>query len=31
MKEWLGLEDDEKWDANYFNLEEVNEMLKGYK
>jgi hypothetical protein len=31
MKEWLGLDKDEDWDANYFNLEEVNEMLKYYK
>lgn len=28
MKEWLGLEKDEKWDADYFDLEEVNEALK---
>jgi hypothetical protein len=31
MKEWLGLGDDEDWDANYFDLEEVNNMLKDYK
>ena len=24
MREWLGLEDDETWDANYFNLEATN-------
>lgn len=24
MREWLGLEDGETWDANYFNLEETN-------
>ena len=23
MREWLGLEEDETWDANYFNLEEA--------
>ena len=28
MKEWLGLEDDEEWDANEFNLNEVNESLR---
>lgn len=28
MKEWLCLEDDEKWDADEFNLDEVNERLK---
>ena len=31
MKEWLGLDEDEDWDVNYFDLEEVNEMLKSYK
>lgn len=31
MKEWLGMDEDEDWDANYFNLEEVNEILKGFK
>lgn len=30
MKEWMELEDEE-WDANYFEPEEVNEMLKGFK
>jgi len=30
MKEWLGLDEDEDWDANYFDLEEVNEMMKVY-
>jgi len=30
MKEWMGLEIDEDWDANYFDLEEVNEMLNDY-
>ena len=27
MREWLGLEEDETWDANYFNLEEANRYL----
>ena len=27
MREWLGLEDDETWDANYFNLEATNLFL----
>lgn len=27
MREWLGLEDGEAWDANYFNLEETNQYL----
>jgi hypothetical protein len=31
MKEWLGLEDDEEWDAAAFDLDEVNERLKDYK
>ena len=31
MKEWLGLDEDEDWDANYFDLAGVNEMLKAYK
>ena len=31
MKEWLGLDEDEDWDANYFDLSGLNEMLKGYK
>ncbi len=28
MKEWLGLEDNEEWDAGAFDLDEVNERLK---
>lgn len=28
MKEWLGMEDDEKWDAGAFDMEEVNGLLK---
>jgi len=28
MKEWLGLDNNEEWDANYF---DVNEMLKEFK
>jgi len=28
MKEWLGLEDDEEWDAGAFDLDEANERLK---
>ena len=31
MKEWLGLDEDEDWDPNCFDLEEVNEMIKDYK
>ncbi|MDP3432700.1 MAG: plasmid pRiA4b ORF-3 family protein [Bacteroidota bacterium] len=31
MKEWLGMAEDEDWDANCFDLYEVNEMLKGFK
>jgi len=31
MKEWLGLDDDENWDPNYFDSDEVNEILKGFK
>ena len=31
MKEWLGLDEDEDWDANGFDMAEVNEMLKCYK
>jgi len=27
MKEWLGLDDDEEYDANKFNLDEINESL----
>jgi len=30
-KEWLGLDEDEHWDANRFDLEEVNRLLKYYK
>jgi hypothetical protein len=29
-KEWMGLEADEEWDANYFDVAEVNEMLKDF-
>lgn len=28
MKEWLGMEDDEAWDANEFDLQEVQELLR---
>ena len=28
MKEWLGIEDDEEWDADAFDLVEVNESLR---
>jgi len=28
MKEWLGLEDEEEWDAGEFDLDEVKERLK---
>ena len=28
MKEWLGLEDDEQWDPNDFDIAQVNEILK---
>lgn len=28
MKEWLGIEDDEEWDADAFDLIEVNESLR---
>ena len=31
MKEWLGLEEDEDWDANYFDVDEINQILKGFK
>ena len=31
MKDWLGLDEHEDWDANYFDLSGVNEMLKGFK
>ena len=31
MKEWLGLGEDEDWDANYFELEEVNNEFKDFK
>lgn len=27
-RDWLGLEDDEEWDAAYFDIDEVNEALK---
>ena len=27
MKEWLGLDGNEKWDSNYFDLEEANAMI----
>jgi hypothetical protein len=27
-REWLGLEDDEVWDANAFDIDEVNGYLK---
>lgn len=27
MKEWLGLDEDEDWDVNGFDMAEVNEML----
>jgi CRISPR-associated endoribonuclease Cas6 len=30
MKEWLGMAEDEDWDADKFDLYEVNEMLKGF-
>jgi len=30
-KEWLGLDDNDEWDANYFEPEEVNKILKGFK
>ncbi|MDR2009248.1 MAG: plasmid pRiA4b ORF-3 family protein [Bacteroidales bacterium] len=29
LREWLGLEDNEIWDANEFNLEKVNEDVEG--
>ncbi|NEW81359.1 MAG: plasmid pRiA4b ORF-3 family protein [Mariniphaga sp.] len=31
MKDWLGLDEDEFWDANSFDIAEVNELLKGFK
>lgn len=31
MKEWLCMDEDENWDADYFDLVEVNEMLNGFK
>jgi len=31
MKEWLGLDEDEDWDANSFDLDGVNEILKDLK
>jgi len=30
MKEWLGLDEDEDWDANSFDIDEVNELLKDF-
>ncbi|NCB43303.1 MAG: plasmid pRiA4b ORF-3 family protein [Clostridia bacterium] len=30
MAEWLGLDDDELWDANEFDLEDVQEVLEDY-
>ena len=30
-KEWLGLDDGENWDANSFDIDEVNELLKDFK
>ncbi len=29
LREWLGLEEDEKWDADSFDLEETNDYLMG--
>ena len=29
LREWLGLEEDEEWDANSFDLEEANDYLTG--
>jgi hypothetical protein len=31
MKDWLCMDEDENWDADYFDLIEINEMLKGFK
>ena len=31
MKDWLGLEDDDEWDTNYFDLVDLNEELKEFK
>jgi hypothetical protein len=31
MKEWLGLEEVGDWDSSYFELDEINQMLKGFK
>jgi len=28
MKEWLGLEEDESWDANEFNLESAQKEVR---
>jgi len=28
MKEWLGLEDDEEWDVNSFDLEETSAIVR---
>ena len=30
MREWMGMEDDEDWDVNYFDLEETNARLQAY-
>ena len=30
MKEWLGLDEDDEWDANYFDKEEINEILRDW-
>lgn len=30
MKEWLGFEDDDEWDAHYFDKEMINEILKDW-
>lgn len=30
-KEWLGLEKEEEWDVNVFDIDEINEVLKKYK
>lgn len=31
MKEWLGMDEDEDWDANSFDIDEVNKLLKDFK
>jgi len=28
MKDWLGMDDDEEWDVNDFNLEEASAMVR---